>query len=109
MPLDAAAIVDYDPAFYEQLPKLFAHTDARSWLAGQSDDHIRGNALRGGTLQGANAMIPVRARFRLRSDGRIRQRQSRRRLHCGRKKGSRTYSSTSITVIRPGFARAIGG
>ena len=54
-------IVAYDLEFYEQLPKLFPHTDARSWFAGKPDEHIRTNAFRGGTLQGAYFLVAARA------------------------------------------------
>jgi len=61
MAAPVTAIVAHDLEFYEQLPKLFPHTDARSWFAGKSDDHIRSNAFRGGTLQGAYFIIAARA------------------------------------------------
>jgi 3-hydroxypropanoate dehydrogenase len=61
MAAPVTAIVAYDLEFYEQLPKLFPHTDARSWFAGKSEDHIRSNAFRGGTLQGAYFIIAARA------------------------------------------------
>ena len=54
-------IVAYDLEFYEQLPKLFPHTDARSWFAGKAESHIRDNAFRGGTLQGAYFIVAARA------------------------------------------------
>jgi len=54
-------IVAYDLEFYEQLPKLFPHTDARSWFAGKEASHIRDNALRNGTLQGAYFIVAARA------------------------------------------------
>ena len=54
-------IVAYDLEFYEQLPKLFPHTDARSWFAGKADAHILANAFRGGTLQGAYFLVAARA------------------------------------------------
>ena len=46
--------------FYEQLPKLFPHTDARSWFVGQ-DEKIKVNAFRNGTLQGAYMILAARA------------------------------------------------
>src|SRR5947208_5001250 len=33
MTAPVTAIVGYDAKFYEQLPKLFPHADARAWLA----------------------------------------------------------------------------
>ena len=61
MAAPVAVIVAYDMEFYEKLPKLFPHTDARSWFAGRAESHIRDNAFRGGTLQGAYFMIAARA------------------------------------------------
>ncbi|GGY46640.1 malonic semialdehyde reductase [Parvularcula lutaonensis] len=53
-------IIGYDLAFYERLPELFPHTDAKSWFEG-NDDLIRETAFRNGTLQGAYLMIAARA------------------------------------------------
>jgi 3-hydroxypropanoate dehydrogenase len=61
MAAPVTVIVAYDLEFYEQLPKLFPHTDARSWFAGKSAEHILTNALRGGTLQGAYFIVAARA------------------------------------------------
>jgi 3-hydroxypropanoate dehydrogenase len=33
MAAPVTAIIGYDAKFYEQLPRLFPHTDARSWFA----------------------------------------------------------------------------
>ena len=56
----ATAIIGYDLEFYEHLPKLFPHTDARSWFAG-NDVKIRETAFRNGTLQGAYLIVAARA------------------------------------------------
>lgn len=61
MAAPVVVIVAHDLEFYEKLPKLFPHTDARSWFAGKSEEHIRTNAFRGGTLQGAYFIIAARA------------------------------------------------
>jgi 3-hydroxypropanoate dehydrogenase len=61
MAAPVVVIVAYDLEFYEQLPKLFPHTDARSWFAGKAEGHIRDNAFRGGTLQGAYFIVAARA------------------------------------------------
>jgi 3-hydroxypropanoate dehydrogenase len=61
MAAPVVVIVAYDLEFYEQLPKLFPHTDARSWFAGKSRAHIETNAFRGGTLQGAYLLLAARA------------------------------------------------
>jgi 3-hydroxypropanoate dehydrogenase len=53
-------IVAYDLQFYEKLPVLFPHTDARSWFAGKPD-LIQTTALRNSSLQGAYFMLAARA------------------------------------------------
>lgn len=60
MAAPATAIIGYDLRFYERLPRLFPHTDARSWFAGR-DELIRTTAFRNGTLQGAYLIIAARA------------------------------------------------
>ena len=60
MQAPVCAIIGYDLEFYEQLPKLFPHTDARSWFAGKPEK-IRETAFRNGTLQGAYLIIAARA------------------------------------------------
>lgn len=54
------AIIAQDMEFYEQLPKLFPHTDARSWFAGKPEA-IESTAARNSSLQGAYFMIAARA------------------------------------------------
>jgi 3-hydroxypropanoate dehydrogenase len=49
-----------DLDFYEHLPKLFPHTDARSWFAGD-EQNIFDTAFRNGTLQGAYLIVAARA------------------------------------------------
>ena len=53
-------IVAYDLEFYEQLPKLFPHTDARSWYV-DSPQAAEKSAFRNGTLQGAYLMMAARS------------------------------------------------
>ena len=48
-----------DMQFYEHLPFLFPHTDARSWFAGKPDV-IFDTAFRNGTLQAAYFMVVAR-------------------------------------------------
>jgi 3-hydroxypropanoate dehydrogenase len=60
MAAPATAIIGYDLAFYDYLPKLFPHADARSWFAG-NDELIRTTAFRNGTLQGAYLMLAARS------------------------------------------------
>lgn len=54
-----AAIIGMDMEFYEQLPRLFPHTDARAWFTG-NDALIRESAFRNSTLQGAYFIIAAR-------------------------------------------------
>lgn len=54
------AILGMDLAFYEQLPKLFPHTDARSWFVG-NQALIEATAFRNSSLQGAYFMLAARA------------------------------------------------
>ncbi len=60
MSAPVVAIVAYDPNFHDLLPKLFPHTDARSWFVG-NDALVQTTAFRNGTLQGAYLMIAARA------------------------------------------------
>lgn len=54
------AIVGTDHAFYERLPRLFPHADARSWFAG-NQPLIDTTAFRNATLQGAYVILAARA------------------------------------------------
>jgi len=54
------AILANDRKFYEHLPKLFPHDDAKSWFEG-NQPLIEETAMRNGTLQGAYFMIAARA------------------------------------------------
>jgi len=60
MKAPVCTIVGYDLEFYEHLPKLFPHTDARSWFAG-NPEKIRETAFRNGTLQGGYLILAARA------------------------------------------------
>lgn len=53
-------IVAHDLAFYDKLPYLFPHTDAKGWFEGQ-EEKIRTTAFRNGTLQGAYLILAARA------------------------------------------------
>lgn len=55
------AIVGTDMAFYEKLPYLFPHADARSWFAGKSEAELYPGALRNSSLQGAYLIVAARA------------------------------------------------
>jgi len=60
MAAPTTAIFGYDLEFYERLPQLFPHTDARSWFAGKPDA-ILATALRNSSLQAAYFMLAARA------------------------------------------------
>jgi 3-hydroxypropanoate dehydrogenase len=53
-------IVAYDPRFYDLLPKLFPHADARAWFAGNAE-LAEETAFRNSTLQGAYLILAARA------------------------------------------------
>ncbi len=53
------AVVAYDPAFFEQLPRLYPHADARAWFAGDTG-LAEETAFRNGTLQGAYLIAAAR-------------------------------------------------
>jgi 3-hydroxypropanoate dehydrogenase len=61
MAAPVTAIVAYDLGFYEKLPYLFPHTDARGWFAGKPEDALTTIALRNGSLQGAYVLMAARA------------------------------------------------
>jgi 3-hydroxypropanoate dehydrogenase len=60
MKAPVCAIIGYDLDFYEHLPKLFPHTNAKSWFEGD-DKKIFETAFRNGTLQGAYLIMAARA------------------------------------------------
>lgn len=56
------AIVITDKKFYDHLPKLFPHTDAKSWFTGPDKKaYADETAFRNGTLQGAYLIMAARA------------------------------------------------
>ena len=61
MAAPVTAIVAYDLAFYEKLPYLFPHTDARGWFDGKPEAELTTIALRNGSLQGAYVLMAARA------------------------------------------------
>ncbi|MEC4592751.1 malonic semialdehyde reductase [Nitrospirillum amazonense] len=60
MKAPVTAIIGHDLAFYDQLPQLFPHADARSWFT-SSEELARTTAFRNGTLQGAYLMLAARS------------------------------------------------
>ncbi len=59
MQAPATAIMAHDMQFYDHLPKLFPHADARSWFAG-NEKMIADTAFRNSSLQAAYFMIVAR-------------------------------------------------
>lgn len=60
MSAPVTAIVAYDLSFYEHMPRLSPHTDAKSWFVGKPD-YIQETAFRNGSLQGAYMMLAARS------------------------------------------------
>ena len=60
MAAPVTAIVGQDTEFYEKLPELFPHTDARAWFVG-NDALIADTAFRNSSLQGAYLILAARA------------------------------------------------
>ena len=54
------AIIGMDLEFYEKLPHLFPHADAKPWFEGKPD-FIASNAFRNSSLQGGYFIIAARA------------------------------------------------
>lgn len=60
MTAPVTAILGYDLEFYNELPKLFPHTDAKSWFVGKPD-YIQDTAYRNGSIQGGYFILAARA------------------------------------------------
>lgn len=60
MAAPVTAIVGYDTEFYEKLPTLFPHEEARSWFA-DKPALIESTAFRNSSLQGAYLIMAARA------------------------------------------------
>ena len=60
MTAPVVTIIAYDPKFYDQLPKLFPHDDARPWFT-SSAALAEETAFRNGTLQGAYFLLAARS------------------------------------------------
>ncbi len=61
MAAPVTAILGMEIRFYEQLPKLFPHADARSWFKDLPNAVLEYMALRNSSLQGAYFMLAARA------------------------------------------------
>lgn len=60
MAAPVTVIVAHDLKFYDHLPKLFPHVDAKSWFEGK-EGYTKETAFRNSSLQGAYMMIAARA------------------------------------------------
>lgn len=61
MAAPVTVIVAYDLAFYEKLPYLFPHTDAKGWFDSKPEADLDVIGLRNGSLQGAYLLLAARA------------------------------------------------
>jgi 3-hydroxypropanoate dehydrogenase len=61
MAAPVTVIVAYDLAFFEKMPVLFPHTNAKSWFDTKPEDELVTIALRNRSLQGAYFMLAARA------------------------------------------------
>jgi 3-hydroxypropanoate dehydrogenase len=61
MAAPVTAVLGMDVHFYEQMPKLFPHTDAKSWFDKLPEPVLEYIALRNSSLQGAYFMLAARA------------------------------------------------
>ena len=61
MAAPCTAIVAYDMAFFDKLPVLVPHTDARDWFSGSPEADLYRAALRSSSLQGAYLILAARS------------------------------------------------
>jgi 3-hydroxypropanoate dehydrogenase len=61
MAAPVTAIIGMDIHFYEKLPKLFPHADAKAWFKDLPENVLEYVALRNGSLQGAYFMLAARS------------------------------------------------
>ncbi len=61
MAAPVTAIIGMDIHFYERLPKLFPHADARAWFKDLPESVLEYVALRNSSLQGAYFILAARA------------------------------------------------
>jgi 3-hydroxypropanoate dehydrogenase len=61
MAAPVTVIVAYDTTFFEKMPYLFPHTDARGWFDSKPAAAIETICLRNGSLQGAYLLLAARA------------------------------------------------
>ena len=61
MAAPCVAIIGYDMRFFDKLPVLFPHTDAKSWFDQRSEADLAWVAMRSSSLQTAYLMLAARA------------------------------------------------
>jgi 3-hydroxypropanoate dehydrogenase len=61
MAAPVTVIVAYDMAFFEKMPYLFPHTDAKGWFDTKPKAAIETICLRNGSLQGAYLLLAARS------------------------------------------------
>ena len=61
MAAPVTVIVGYDMKFYDKLPVLFPHVDAKSWFEGSPEARLYRVALRGSSMQVAYLILAARA------------------------------------------------
>jgi 3-hydroxypropanoate dehydrogenase len=61
MAAPCVAIVGYDMRFFDKLPVLFPHTDAKSWFEHREQDNLAWVAMRSSSLQTAYLIMAARA------------------------------------------------
>lgn len=61
MQAPVTAIVGMDTRFYEHLPRLFPHADAKAWFKDLPENVLEYLALRNSSLQGAYLMLAARS------------------------------------------------
>jgi 3-hydroxypropanoate dehydrogenase len=61
MKAPVTAIIGMDVHFFEKLPTLFPHADARAWFKDLPENVLETIALRNGSLQGAYFMLAARS------------------------------------------------
>jgi 3-hydroxypropanoate dehydrogenase len=61
MAAPVTAVIGMEVHFYEQLPRLFPHADAKAWFKDLPEHVLEHTALRNSSLQGAYFMLAARA------------------------------------------------
>jgi len=61
MTAPVTAIIGMDVHFYEKLPELFPHVDAKAWFKDLPENVLEYMALRNGSLQGGYLMLAARS------------------------------------------------